>query len=592
RIPCSHRIGVLSSTVLILALSACGSDTGSGPEDVEPEQYQVNADGGTIVAQGGGVSLTIPPGAVASSRTITVEPASNPSTDPDFVPGTLYEFGPDGLQFVEPVTLQLTYDPTAIPGVAPPQRLRVFKRVGTTWLPTSNPSVDVTNRTVTGEIDSFSEYGLVVAPFEPLAVTTTEVPNAVQHVDYWEVTYGEPYMPGGRPGDPHLLAQGGNGFYTWTVAAGALPTGMTLHPEGDLIGTPTELGSESVTFEVRSGDGQVDRRVLAVTVAPRPVLAPAELCTDYPGYAVATFADSALDAAIRLEVGLAPGEVPSCSEAASYTALMDVGGGISSLVGLQNLRGLNRLELRESSIADISPLAGMGELAVLILASNQVTDLSPLSEIPSLFAVDVDDNRVTDLQPLSGLTNLTNLEVARNSISDLSPLSGLTGLRSLRAEGNSIIDVAPLSGLTELISLVLEDNSIFSIQPLEGLTKLQSLWLRNNRITSISWLSDLVDLEQLYLGGNSIGGGTVFAGGFRSSLSAVRFMPKLRDLKLNDNALGGVDGVSNFQPILLSGIGIGPGIRGVDLRNTGVNCSVVTSLENLGVTVYNSTCGE
>jgi hypothetical protein len=95
----------------LLALPACGGSdgdsgpaapaTGSAEEDVSAE------DGGEVSVSGG--TLDISPGALADDTTITVE-SEQPSDDlPDFdsIAGLVYDFGPDGTVFEEPVELTL-----------------------------------------------------------------------------------------------------------------------------------------------------------------------------------------------------------------------------------------------------------------------------------------------------------------------------------------------------------------------------------------------------------------------------------------------------------------------------------------------------
>jgi hypothetical protein len=73
----------------------------------------------------------------------------------------------------------------------------------------------------------------IVAPL--LTITTTSLPAAVVNVSY-SVT---------------LQAAGGNPPYTWSIASGRLPAGMTLDPSSGLIsGAPFFTSSTAITFKV------------------------------------------------------------------------------------------------------------------------------------------------------------------------------------------------------------------------------------------------------------------------------------------------------------------------------------------------------
>lgn len=60
-------------------------------------------------------------------------------------------------------------------------------------------------------------------------------------------------LPAARTGTPYsaqLAATGGAGSYTWSVASGSLPSGLSLDPTtGVISGTPTEVGSSSFAVE-------------------------------------------------------------------------------------------------------------------------------------------------------------------------------------------------------------------------------------------------------------------------------------------------------------------------------------------------------
>ncbi|MEP7365579.1 MAG: putative Ig domain-containing protein, partial [Acidobacteriota bacterium] len=57
-----------------------------------------------------------------------------------------------------------------------------------------------------------------------------------------------------------LTAAGGTQPYTWSVASGTLPAGLTLNAaNGAITGTPTTAGSSTVTIEVKDAAGQTAR---------------------------------------------------------------------------------------------------------------------------------------------------------------------------------------------------------------------------------------------------------------------------------------------------------------------------------------------
>lgn len=79
-------------------------------------------------------------------------------------------------------------------------------------------------------------------------------------------------------------------------------------------------------------------------------------------------------------------------------------------------------------LTDLSFVAYMPELEVLIVAMNKISDLSPLANCKKLEYLEIQTNEIYDLSPLAGLTELKHLNCARNYITDISPLFGMTKL--------------------------------------------------------------------------------------------------------------------------------------------------------------------
>jgi hypothetical protein len=123
------------------------------------------------------------------------------------------------------------------------------------------------------------------------------------------------------------------------------------------------------------------------------------------------------------------------------------------------------LELNDSDIADLTPLAGLGELRMLWLNQTPVADLAPLAGLDGLKYIFLEDTHVTDLAPLAGLTRLQTLRLSGTQVSDLSPLAGLTSLRVLALSRTRVTDLAPLARLPKLDLVELEGTEITDLGP-------------------------------------------------------------------------------------------------------------------------------
>jgi uncharacterized protein (TIGR02996 family) len=88
---------------------------------------------------------------------------------------------------------------------------------------------------------------------------------------------------------------------------------------------------------------------------------------------------------------------------------------------LASLRGLRDLVLRGTPIADVRPLAALAHLEQLDLAQTRVSDLRPLAKLPSLYKLYLKGTPVTDLGPLASVKTLEFLSLEDTAVTDLEP---------------------------------------------------------------------------------------------------------------------------------------------------------------------------
>lgn len=159
----------------------------------------------------------------------------------------------------------------------------------------------------------------------------------------------------------------------------------------------------------------------------------------------------------------------------------------SQIIDLRPLARMNKLEyliLSNNKINDLRPLAGLRRLIHLNLDGNQIRDLSPLAGLKNISALDLSSNQIRDLRPLIGLSKIYNIQLRNNQISDLTPLASLTNLGTINLEQNYVSDVKPLLVLRRRLEyLVLSQNQVSNIKPLAGMDRLIQLHLRNNPIS-------------------------------------------------------------------------------------------------------------
>ena len=155
--------------------------------------------------------------------------------------------------------------------------------------------------------------------------------------------------------------------------------------------------------------------------------------------------------------------------------------GIKNLLGLENAVNLEKLDLNENEISDLSPIAKLNKLTKLSLIRNRISDLQQLSELTNLEYLDLYANKIEDISPLAKLTNLKHLDLHNNNdqtgdpvhptisggIKDISVVKNLTKLEMLSLGSNNISDITPIKNLTNIKDLVLGGNHISDYSGLE-----------------------------------------------------------------------------------------------------------------------------
>ena len=152
-------VGLMILFVALLPLvGGCGGDDDGGTEPSPPDGETIGPDGGTVTSDDANAAVVIPASALADEMAITVATAETPP--PDYISGTAYDFGPDGTQFDQNVTLTIGYAPADLPAGTEPDSLKLCRAMGG-WLPLDVFSHDAGTHTLSGEVTHFSTYGIV-----------------------------------------------------------------------------------------------------------------------------------------------------------------------------------------------------------------------------------------------------------------------------------------------------------------------------------------------------------------------------------------------------------------------------------------------
>ena len=189
--------------------------------------------------------------------------------------------------------------------------------------------------------------------------------------------------------------------------------------------------------------------------------------------------------------------------------------------------GSRELDLSDTRIPDLSPLANLTELHSLNLLGTPGSDLAPVMTLRNLRSLELGNIEDLELDLLVNLQKLQSLVLAGSSTVDISPLAKLPALKSLVLIGELVLTLASLSGCKYLHSLGLW-FSIPDLSPLADLTKLHSLTLGHGS-PDLTPIASLSGLQELRLFGTGFPDFTIF-----THLEALRKI-YLRDMRTSIN---------------------------------------------------------
>jgi Tol biopolymer transport system component/uncharacterized protein YcbK (DUF882 family) len=121
--------------------------------------FVVGANGGTLVAVDGRVVLAVPPDATGDLG-ITVVPAASPPASVGLLPGTVFDFGPQGTTFARPVRLSIAYDEATLPAGQAEANLTLLTEHEGLWQEIADGVVDADANVVSGFVTGFSRKGV------------------------------------------------------------------------------------------------------------------------------------------------------------------------------------------------------------------------------------------------------------------------------------------------------------------------------------------------------------------------------------------------------------------------------------------------
>jgi serine/threonine protein kinase/Leucine-rich repeat (LRR) protein len=254
-----------------------------------------------------------------------------------------------------------------------------------------------------------------------------------------------------------------------------------------------EFGNAAAAFT----DADV-KRIAALPAAEQVEEVRKELMRRNPGFDGKM--ETKIEGGVVTELIFSTLEVTDISPVRALTGLRTLHVGPGVLADLSPLKGMGLVALNcaNTKVSDFSPLKGM-KLQQLMADNIGASDLTPLQGMPLKKLVLHGVRGVTNLQPLQGMP-LDYLNLTYVPVRDLSPLAGMTSLRTLNLPGTPVSDLTPLQGL-KLRVLFVFNTQVSDLSPLKGMA-LQRLGLTPRNITKgLDVLRDMKSLKSIQIGG-------------------------------------------------------------------------------------------
>ena len=136
----------------------------------------VTTAGGTLQSSGGTATVSVPAGALAGNTNLTVTvKAKSTAPMPQVLLSNVYDLGPTGTQFQQPVTLAFKASDAAPTGQKP---VLAFVNAQQAWQVVPNSTFDPNTGTVSGQVDHFTDFAVIFVSVDGTGCANSPDPNA------------------------------------------------------------------------------------------------------------------------------------------------------------------------------------------------------------------------------------------------------------------------------------------------------------------------------------------------------------------------------------------------------------------------------
>jgi Leucine-rich repeat (LRR) protein len=214
---------------------------------------------------------------------------------------------------------------------------------------------------------------------------------------------------------------------------------------------------------------------------------------------------------------------------------------VSRLYVLEGMNLIEELKLSNCPVQDLSPLRGFVNLKRLYINTTLVDNLSELTKLPNLRYLNADFSKISHAQAESFTEDKNDRLIIYQSEELLNWWEFLSdGWKSIFSnlmKWNTAPDSEELHKLIQIQSIEIKENrQINDLLPLEKLVHLRKVKINDTRISAISSLSGLKFLQEVDLSRNPI-----------SDLSPIAKLATLEFVYLNNTPIDNLDWISGLQ---------------------------------------------
>ena len=351
------------------------------------------------------------------------------------------------------------------------------------------------------------------------------------------------------------------GFYSQYISAEVSCESGTLYvnPNGEYPSAHDIPYAEPIAL----GDGE--NTLYAIAVSDEGLVSPLSVF----GYTIGgviqevTFADAAMEEAIRLHLGVDESEILFTNDLwdLSYFTVPSDAKDISDLSYLIFVEDLAIDSIPAGQLEYLSALVNLTSLQIRNI-SVSTDELKVIGSLPKLEHLTISNCGLATAAGLETAVSITKLDLSQNTIRDLTPLQSMANLQELYLQNNAVNDLTALSGHTSLTTLDVSFNLLSTLSPAYHCNNLVALNAGNNNITSIAGIEKLTTLESLNVSNNTL-----------SDISPVSACVSMRELNISNNMIEDISSLSALDKLF--SLDFSRNIV-VDLPAFAQNCALVT----------------